>query len=374
MDLMTFVMQLERDRAFDALINNPALQFGTNEQPYLGAELLPERLVEENFYTEWGIRYMTVVASHGARYAPVQRKDAGDMFASFDVKLADQDIGAEFTSRDYDALVSLVRQLADNATLDVPEMQAAADRVLQWADVRLLRGLLDLNEKDRWDAIRIGTVDRRGDNAYREMVEYPKPAGHRVTAGGTWSDDTYDPFDEIVAMADLLTSKGYTVDRIITSRKVRRILEANEKIRVRFADPLRSILVPGLDTGNAFVRMNVDQLRTGFERNDLPAPIEYERQYRDGSGLRRYVPDDCVIFLSTTGREDTIPIINGERFLPNTAGYFAIGRAVGQANPGRVIRVEPKFDKPPRIEGEAWQTGLPVITEPESIAVISGIS
>jgi hypothetical protein len=55
-------------------------------------------------------------------------------------------------------------------------------------------------------------------------------------------------------------------------------------------------------------------------------------------------------------------------------GYTAIGRGAGQASNGRVIRAEAFDNKPPRIEAEGWQTALPVITEPEALAVISSIS
>ena len=45
-----------------------------------------------------------------------------------------------------------------------------------------------------------------------------------------------------------------------------------------------------------------------------------------------------------------------------------------QAAPGRVIRSEAFESKPPRIEAEGWQTSLPVVTDPEAVAVIESIS
>ena len=68
------------------------------------------------------------------------------------------------------------------------------------------------------------------------------------------------------------------------------------------------------------------------------------------------------------------PLGNGQvRLVENTIGYVGVGRAVGQRAPGRVVRVEAFNNKPPRIEAEGWQTTLPVIADPESIAVIKGI-
>jgi len=65
---------------------------------------------------------------------------------------------------------------------------------------------------------------------------------------------------------------------------------------------------------------------------------------------------------------ETIPVAE------NVLGYFAIGRPVGQPDSGRVIRMQAYEDKPPRIEAEGWQTGLPVVTDPEALTTITGIS
>jgi hypothetical protein len=59
----------------------------------------------------------------------------------------------------------------------------------------------------------------------------------------------------------------------------------------------------------------------------------------------------------------------------DTLGYTAIGRAAGQSNSGRVIKVRPVPDKkPPRVEGEGWQASFPVLADPEAVTVITGIA
>jgi len=63
-----------------------------------------------------------------------------------------------------------------------------------------------------------------------------------------------------------------------------------------------------------------------------------------------------------------------DEILPDTLGYFAIGRPAGQNTPGRVTHLASFTNKPPRIEAEGWQTSLPVIVEPESIGVIHSIT
>lgn len=70
MDMATLLQQMDKSGAFAALRNNTAAQFGPRQRPLLGATLLPERLVEENQFTEENIQYRTVVANDATRYSP----------------------------------------------------------------------------------------------------------------------------------------------------------------------------------------------------------------------------------------------------------------------------------------------------------------
>jgi hypothetical protein len=373
MDLMSFVAQLERDRMFEVLVNAPQAQFGSEAQPYIGATIMPERQVPDNSYRETAIRYMTTIAGWGTRYSPVQRRDVGEMYASFLVELGDQDIGADFTSRDYDALVGMLRDISGTPQMDHPGMQDAANRIFQWADIRLLRGVLDLNERDRWSCMIAAQVVGYGSNGTSWTIDYANPANHRANAGGTWSNPAYDPMVDIFAMADLLIGKGYTPTRIITSTPVLRIFQANAKIITQSGLPFGTVIPSGATvTGPRQVDMNA--VNNLMERNSLPPWEIYDRRYRDTTGLHRFIGDNNLVMLSTNGRDNSIAIVGGQAYLPNASGYFAIGRSAGQSSPGRVLRVTPFFNKPPRLEGECWQTGLPVFTEPESIGVIKSIS
>ncbi len=374
MDLMSFVAQLERDRVFEVLVNNPQAQLGTTEQPYVGASIMPERQVPENMYRESSVRYMTTIAGWGTRYSPVQRRDVGELYASFAVELGEQDIGADFTSRDYDALIEMLNSISGTAATNNPQMLAAANAVFNWADVRLMRGILDLNERDRWSCMIAAQVVGYASNGTTFTINYANPANHRAAAGGVWSNNSYDPMTDIFAMADVLISKGYTPSRILTSTPVIRKLQGNTKIKEAAGLPFGAIVPSGAAViGPRLV--DLDNLNGFFQRNGLPAIEPYDRRYRDGTGLHRFIGDNNFVMLSTTGRDESvIPITGGVINLPNTTGYYAIGRAAGQSSPGRVLRVTPFYDKPPRLEGQCWQTGLPVFTEPESITVITGIS
>ncbi len=95
MDIYTLVQQMMADGTFARIAGNPAAQFGTPKRSYLGAEILPEKTVEENAYREDGIRYRTVIANSGSRYSPSQKEDGGALVGTFLVELGNQDIARE---------------------------------------------------------------------------------------------------------------------------------------------------------------------------------------------------------------------------------------------------------------------------------------
>jgi hypothetical protein len=364
MDLGTLVTRLRDEGQLRDLTNDRRVQFGTQTRRYLGATLLPERMVEENMYEETQVRYRTLVANSGSRYSPVQKK-RGSLIGNFDVKLADSDIGDELTSRDHDALIKL---LQSNRSMD------AMASMLNWVDAALNRPLLEWNEKARWDAIVNAAVELRGNNKYEETVNYSNPAGHRANAAGTWSTDAYDPFDDIFAMATLMQDKGYTLGRIITSRTVLNIMAGNDKVRTR-----TGVVKVNAASGNFVVsgsRASWMQINGALAENGLP-PIEiYDELYRTNTGTGRFLPNNVMVLIAATGRDELIDLGDASQniLLPNVLGYTAIGRAAGQSSAGRVIRTERYESKPPRIEGEGWQTSLPVILDPEAICVIKAIA
>lgn len=353
MDIATLIAQLDAEGTLPSLANRPLGQFGTPERRYIGAELLPEQRVNENAYREENIKYRTIIANSGSRYSPTQKKK-GALVGSFLVELGDSDIASELTAREYD---SLIRLLNSNASMD------AMANVINFIETTVNRPLIELNEKQRWDAIVNAQVQRRGDNGYSEDVQYPNPSGHRVVAAGSWSTDTYDPFDDIYAMADTLQGKGFTVGRIISTRNVASILARNDKVRTRV----------GQDTGlNGRASLSAINLALGAD--GLPNIELYDLLYRTNTGTGRFLPNDVFVMVATTGRDASLDLGDEIEVVPDTLGYTAIGRAAGQSGPGRVIRAEHFENKPPRVEAEGWQTSLPVITEPEAVGVISGIT
>jgi hypothetical protein len=360
-DLLSLVSRMRDEGKFQQIARNPLAQFQAPRRRYIGAELLPERRVNENRYREEDVKFRTIVANDGTRYSPAQKK-SGDLIGSVDVDLGNSDIAREITGREYDALITLLSR-NDN-------IQAIA-RITQWADTVLNRALLEKSEKERWEAFVNAQVVRRGDNNYEELVNFSNPAGHRVVPSTPWSDDTYDPFADIFGMLDFLSSKGYQVGRIVTSRQSVSKMANNAKVQARAG---RIIVASGGGLQQSLGRADLATINSLLQADGAPPMELYDLQYRTQTGSARFLPADAMTFFCLTGRDENIDTGDTGLTIQDTLGYYAVGRAVGQSDSGRVINMMPKDDKPPRIEGEAYQTSFPVVLDPEAIGVIKGIT
>ena len=361
MDLVTLLNEINQTTGFERIARNPAAQFGRPQRRYLGAELLPERTVPANAYREESVNYRTVIANSGTRYSPAQKK-GGDLVGSFMVELAESDISREFTGQQLDVLMNLLQR---NASMD------AMASITNWLDTTVNLGLVELLEAQRWQAIVGASIERTGDNKLSETITYSNPAGHRVTAAAAWSDDANDPFEDIFTIVDLLAGKGYNVNRIITRRSVVSIMSANANVKTRVGV---AVVNPSGQITSAAGRATMAAINGVLQDDGLPAIELYDQQYRTQTGTEFFLPAGTMVFACTTGRMEDIDLGDETRTIYDTLGYTAVGRGVGQSAPGRVLQAEAKTDKPPRIEAEGWQTALPVITEPEALAVISGIA
>lgn len=380
MDIGGLLTQLRADGSLYRMAINPAAQFGTQTRRYIGAELLPERNVEVNQYTEEQIRYRTVVANAGTRYSPTQRK-GGALVGSFDVKLAESDIQNELTSRDYDTIVRLVQGAGaimgagfpSPGNVPVPPTLAAAAQVTRFVDTVIVRALVEVLEVWRWQALVNKLVKLRGDNGYSEDVGYPQFASLSGAATGNWGDTTgaFDPFVDIFARVQALADRGMTATRIITGRQVLMKMANNTAVRARAG---RVVVTTGGQIRGTAGMANLGEINQALNADGLP-PIElYDLQYRTTTGAQHFLQRDAMVIVATSGRNEALDLGDGMfETMEDVLGYTAIGRAAGQATPGRVVRLENREDKPPRIFAEGWQTALPVITEPEAIAVITGI-
>lgn len=362
MDLYALVRTMQEDGVFDAIAGNPLAQFGVPSQPLLGATILPERLVPQNMYKETAIRYRAMIANDAERYSPVQIKAGGELIGEMTVELGNQNIGRQMTPQDYDGLLELLGRNAD---------MSAIDTLTGWVDSTLNQGLQMVTEKQRWEALVSAQVTRDGDNGFHEVVQYPNPAGQRVAAGGVWSNDAYDPFDDITAIKEYAAGLGYQLNRAFTSTAVAGIMQRNTLVKTR-GGAFRQTNA----TTDFLMTLNRSGLDTVFAGEGLPVLETYDLTYRTQNGaLTRYLPNTVMVFTATTDSSVEIDVAANERvFMPSTLGYTALGRATGQSAPGRVIQVTPIQILPPHLEGRAWQTSLPVITEPEAVFVINAIA
>lgn len=360
-DLATLIQNMRADGTIDTIARNRRAAFGRTGRNYIGASLLPERTVPMNAFREESIRYRTVVANDGTRYSPTQKK-AGDLIGSFLVELAHSDIAREFDSQMYDALLSY---LASNQPME------AVASITNWLDTTVNLALIEGDEKRRWQAIVDASVVLAGDNAYAETVAYSNPSGHRAAESAPWTTDTTDIFGDITTMADLLASKGYTVNRIFTSTAVLTKMAGNNTVKTRTN---RVVVNTSGQIQSVSGRATRDDINGALMADGLPAIETYDLQYRTQTGTQYFLKRDVMVLVGTTGQDQTLDFGDTEELFPDTLGYLAIGRAAGQSAPGRVIRAEAKEDKPPRIEAEGWEASLPVILEPEAIAVIHTIT
>lgn len=365
-DILTLLERAESEGEFTRIMSNPLAQFGRPDKPFLGLQLMPERLVPENQYTEEKINYRTVIANDGTPYSPVQLK--GSVLAgSFDVKLGNSDIGSEFKSAEYEALLTILRRFQDS---DIP-MEAMV-RILDWVDKSLNMPLVVKNEKMIWEVIVDAQVERRGDNGYKETIFVPNPAGHRVAAGGDWSDDAYDPLDDIYARHQFMSDKGMRIRRNIASTSVVTKLLNNAKVKAAVGG---FISVTG---GGSLVassnRVTLADVNSFLAENEIPPIEKYDKTYQDQTGSHRFLKADVFASIAETDQSETIDMGDDEPLMiEETLGYVGIGRPAGYESPGKRQLIEYKGGKAPHLEGSAWQMSLPVNQNPEAITVITDI-
>ncbi len=367
-DIGTLLTEAQTTGVMDTVARNPNTQFGPPARRYLGAEILPERIVELNEYTEDRISYRSVIANGATRYSPVQKK-GGALVGSMRVTLAESDVGSELTSREYD---QLLRVVASRPTI---EGMAA---LVNFVNTTVNIPLVEWNERARWQMIVNAIVQIRGDGGLVEDVPYSNPAGHRFAAAGVWSNNATDPMVDIFAGAKVLTDKGFGFDaangRMIGSRKVANILQGNDKIKTRTGRV--AVSATGQITGAGIPgRMTLKDFQDILNADGLPALEMYDLIYKTMTGTARFLPDTVLVLVATTGRDENVDLGDGQiEPIENTIGYVGVGRPAGQSSSGRHIRTEAFDNKPPRVEAEGWQTSLPVALEPEAFVVITGIS
>lgn len=361
--LRELLLRLLGDGSLNNIFNNPFLPWGLNNKIYLGQSLLPEVTVTENAFRYYRQQFKTIVANAGTRHNAAQMK-RGTASQGMMFELGYSDVASEFTGPDYDAFLQIVRQTSGQ-NLSMQQLVTLTN----WMTKTLVLPLVEHNEKNRWLAICNASLTVTGDNGFSNTITYPNPSGHRFAAGGQWTNNSYDPLEDIIDAKQVLENKGKVVKHVIWSSQAASKFRGNTKIRERcggisFASGVLTG-VPGSASASAIVDL--------FEREDLPAPISYNHLYHTDSGTDWFLPRNKVVLIATSGRDEQIDLGDTEPMVLNdTLGICAMGiPSSTDGTPGRKFHLEEKTSKPPQIYGEAWQASLPAITEHESIVVIS---
>lgn len=397
--LFDLVDTLRRQKDLFRLILSPDMQFGSASAPRLGAELLPEYTRNKNAWTETQVRYRTTLARPTADFSPPILDKSGRLVGSFDVRLGTSSRASSMEAQDIEELnelLNLANQRSDTRLSD-----EALLRMYNWYDRELMQPIQDYNELQRWQAICDGEVERQiaeapigaSPTAGRQKVVYPYFEGQRlpVPSGTTanpagWyatmqsAQPYYDPLLDLIGVKRYLATKGYRLRRIISAYDPWLRFQQHPGIRARFQNLQ---FQTGSQVGTARLYQNsvsAAQVNQLLVDNDLPPFEVYDRtfNYRDLDGsihYGRYLERETyfpIVFVCDTERMQMIDL--GDRptlELENTLGYYAIGRVMGHSQEGRVINTEVQDRRhPPSVYGEVIQMGLPVITEPESFAVL----
>lgn len=357
-------------------------QFGDPATPLLGASLLPERILTDNVAKEGQLYIGGEIGQSGADYSPAQLNQ-GFGSAEENFVLGKLDSASQLVGPDIEAIINYV--LPQISTTDV-RATSAAEILARWIDRVILYGLSTVCEQQRWQAIVDKSVKRRGANNYTEDVVYPVAPGSVVTvaASGTaaapagwYSRDpatAADALEDILAMKQFFTDKGYMLDRIISKSSIRTVFLRNGKVRL-------AALVPG--TERAPTPADLQALMNAY---GLPDWEVYDQtfRYRDpanapGFTRRAYLDRlnfDPIILLAQTTLSEQIRVERSDAALstielPNTLGYFGMGRPPGQTQFGKVMNLVVYDEKyPPSIYAEVIAQGLPIIQDKEAIAII----
>jgi hypothetical protein len=366
-DIYEIWNQLVEEGVPDQIVRSPMLQFGTERRPYLGATLLPERQRTTNEFTETKITYKSFPALDGTRYSE-PKMQGQQLVGSFSVKLGEIDTAAQLTGYDLDAIIEIA---SDNPI-------AARNRLIQWVTGGFGVSLAEKEEIQRWQAFVDAAVPIQGMDGNSEVIQLPNPEGHRtaVPSGTTaaptgWYGDDYDPMEDIDAVVQLFADKGYVINRIIGDTQVMSCVARNPVMRER----LGAVTFPNNTPVNRIGAISRAAINTYLQSDWGLPPIEiYDLTYSTMGNARQFFKKrGALVFVCTTGRDEMLETGTDDaevEVIPDTLGYYAIGRAVGQTSSGRVVETEVKTMKPPGIYGQGFQTSFPVVTEPEAIAVL----
>jgi len=360
-DIGSLRQQLEDEGHLDTLAKDAAIAFGTKTEQLVGQQLMPERLTDSNEFSEIDIRFEGSPANDATRYSEPQMKRGGSV-AVAEGRYGEIDIAAQLTGRDFDD----IRKAAANN----PERAKA--QLISWHNQNLNLALVKKQEIQRWQVMLNARLEILGTDGKVSFLNFNDPEGHRITVpSGTratpagWYGSTIDPVDALLAGKSAINSKGYEVSRVIGDSRITNVLANNPIIQGRLGTV--TIADGALTTRRTVGSLSsVAGLLATF---GLPYE-EYNASYRTQIGSGFYKEPGTILMVATTGRNAEVFTASETIILENVLGYYGIGLAVGENNPGRVIRSVSSNMKPVGIYGQGFQASAPVLLASEAIAVI----
>lgn len=368
-DLLSFINEFSNQGYPAQIAREPAIQFGTPDRAYLGAQLMPVQTTDTNIIVEDLARFEVVVANDGNALSPPQiKQNAGG--AELTVRLGHIDLATQMNGRDMRRLGNLLNQ---------NDRSPAEEFLSRWLTRAIRLGLEEKAEAQRWQLLSDAQVTVNYLDQPPRTLTFTdlNPPGHRVTVpSGTvaapagWYDPDFDPMREtIIPLKILLESYGFEVSRIFTSTKLRDgVLPSNEAMMRRAGSTMIVNEGGTLQT----IDRNLADVATRFAANGLPVPEVYNLQYKTQTGTNRFLNENKFIMIANTGRDAEIDLGDaGIRVLPNTLGYYGVGVSDGQTDPGAVITTRYSELKPVGIYAEGYQEGFPVLLDAEAVVVVT---
>jgi len=356
---------------FDQVMSDPRISFGQPDRPYLLANYLPERPVEDNVLDAVAVRFQSIIANAASRYSPPQYKSAVEG-VEIGAKLAESNSGTKIEAPTIDTINKSFRR--GGAKVGA----SGAATILRSFEEGVVRPLTDLAELWRAQCLVNAQIVAVGMNGRAEQINYRNPSNSRSNAANAYSDNTYDPMPDIMAKVKVLNDRGYRVAGLVMGSDVVGILKRNTKIRDR-AIALRVVnntIVNNLATTPTTLSMAA--LRAVFDDEELPPIQVYDATYNSTTQRGLFFwPRGTIGFFGVTGNGEDVIDQSGNLFrqIQNTLGFTGIGTPAAQTAPGRAYKIKYVTDDHPEfVKMVGLQTMLPVVEAEEAFAAIKNIT
>lgn len=380
--LLTFINNAVNNEEFRSYVQNRMTSFelkpdGENRSR-LGQFFMP-LLFKENEYSENGYRLEQSVGYDDEPDSPLVA-DHGLRTSKFMVRLGSQSKAYFLTPQDVDTLMGLERN---------GELDSVMDVVAQHVDMAA-ESLKDVIERQSWEAMLKAQVEIRFRNQAPFTLNYPNPAGHRVSVGGGtsaapagWNDPNYDIAQDL----NTALRRMGDVTHIVCSHRIANLIQSNNTVRAQmgmltFNPSLNAFGV----TQNPLLSM--DDVNRYMTRNRLPSIIVYDDHYRvakegtagNASQRYRFLDENSLIMFNN---DVTNSEIIGTRDLTLAEQQANMGSGIGYVGNGRVVQkdflgqsfgvfpTDTQTVKGTGLRIDATQRTLPVMWDTEATPKIS---